>query len=213
MKRRLTIGVRGLLLLALAGCSTLSTGTKLPNSEKLSGPDCQLQAHDFYLKAIEKYESENYEAAEALINNGLRCVPNDPDLRILQGKLRLKTKNYDPIICFPSSPPPSVVIGEPLKLRINDPGKHMKEVKEVFIKVAVNPGGDMETVVLRKSGPEQALYRADIVTTNGAVKPMDGIIQIKAGDSISASLTKAQQKQFDINWSPVIITVKEPEIK
>ena len=178
--------------------------------QDLSESDRQSLAHRFFILAQDKFDDEEYEAADSLIFSGLKQSPDYPDLLILRGKLQLRRR----LLESPPSDPvprPSVVVGEPLEFRFYDPGEHMNGIEELRIQMTTDPGGDLETMVLKKAAVRPGAYSGEIKTTKGRVKPLDGVLQVDVGGQIRGELSEIDQQELDIKGTPVIIEVKDGE--
>jgi outer membrane protein assembly factor BamD (BamD/ComL family) len=146
------------------------------------------------------FDREDFDDAKDDVDSILAREPNDPDARILLGKIQLKRQKLmeaTEVELGSTSAQKNIVPGERLKVTLSDPTLAVSGAGTEIEVVVWAVSGDKETFFLRQFGDEKTKFRGEVPTALGAPAAADGILQVIGDDEVFYAYSEGFRKKMN----------------
>jgi tetratricopeptide (TPR) repeat protein len=153
-----------------------------------------------YARAEVHYDMEAFEDAKDDVDSILAREPNQPDSKILLGKIQLKRQKLmeaTEVELGTTTSQPSLVPGERLKVTLTDPTLAVSGAGTEVEVVVWTVTGDREQFFLRQFGDQKTKFRGEVATALGAPSPDDGTLQVIGDDEIYYAYSERFRKKMN----------------
>lgn len=171
------------------------------------------QAEAYYLLGRLEYEQKEYQAAGEYLREVFKRVHGHPDARLLEGELKLATKNFRSaeIIIGEEKLQTTVIPGSALEMKIQDSNLSIvRGGKSIPVIVSTTVGKDSERVELLPSPDDMTLFSGKISTGLGKPTPNNLILEINGNDDVQYIIDPEFQKANKLEYPAKNLDVKAP---